>query len=86
MEKQTKYTREELKKDLSVFEGAIVECVGCLVPDQTSELKDHEDRVYKGSCKDFDDLAITNITKQGKVWVKIVYNYKTYDEVLFLYK
>ena len=57
--------------------------VSCLVPDQKATLTDGEGFVYEGTCKDVDGMAVVVVTKNGKPFSKITYDYETSIEMTY---
>ena len=71
------------EKSLSGFEKKVFDILSCIVTGQTMNLKDDEGNIWESKCRIVEDLSMTTITKNKKVWATLVYNIETSEEKVF---
>lgn len=73
----------EKPKNMSEHEFMAIELLKQLVPDQKSTYEDGEGRKWSSYCKQVENMAITIISKQGRVVARVVYDYDSGEEQVF---
>jgi len=74
----------ETKKIDCDFDRDVLKVLKCIVPGQRMKLEDGEGRIWTSEVTEKEEMAITIIKRNEGIVAKIVYDYETGREEIFL--